>query len=330
MYTLIVPHLGDSTPLYLMDCIHQVRLWNSPAELLIIILLDRCHQGAIFWSTIARDYAVAYVYTDQLEHTQAHSTFHKKFKGDMAFRKGYWKYVIERFFYVEECMQAMNLTNVIALEYDVLVYTHISTLIEKLKQGKQVLHFVCDNHIRGHPGCMYIPTAKTMGDFCKYIVDTLTIKMCDMDLLSNYAKTYKERVSYLPVITNKRNHTKQPRVSALGHTESNPFYLSENAERLGMLFDSAVVGQYVGGIDPRNTQGHKIQHYINESSLYSMNEMPFQWIRVGNKWQPQLDNTPLATIHVHSKALKQFLSDRESQPTDDYNIQDVLQQLVQN
>jgi hypothetical protein len=43
--------------------------------------------------------------------------------------------------------------------------------------------------------------------------------------------------------------------------------------------------------------------------------MEIAWAKVGpSLWIPMLDGAPLVTIHMHSKALAPFLSDRETVP----------------
>ena len=129
-----------------------------------------------------------------------------------------------------------------------------------------------------------------------------------------------------------RNRTIANRKSKCGHTSKNPWYLSEDSEVFETLFDSLVVGQWVGGIDSRNTGGTKVTNYENESALYSIKEMPFHWKKNKNTflWQPLLDGRILATVHVHSKALDCFLSDRPDYPKDDYEVNKIYNTLLPN
>jgi hypothetical protein len=118
--------------------------------------------------------------------------------------------------------------------------------------------------------------------------------------------------------------TKFVRKSQDGHhgPMPSPLFLSSGHDILKCLFDSAVVGQWVGGIDTRNTADKGIfitESYENEGALYSMTEMPFEWKKIRGLWVPYLDREPLATIHVHSKALDCFLSDRVDVPKADYD-----------
>jgi hypothetical protein len=261
-----------------------------------------------------------------------HQYFSKHFKGDTDFRKGYWKHVKERFFYIEECMSKFSLKHTISMEYDVLVYTNILELQTKLKAGPQSLRIVRDNDLRGHPAFMYIPSSEHIQQFNVFIVSIIETPLEDMQALAAYADNYSDRINYLPVITELRNKSIVHRRSTQGHISQNTYYLSQGSEDLKILFDSLVVGQWVGGIDSRNTGGHKIAKYENESALYNINEMKLQWKKNLENflWQPILDGRPLVTIHVHSKALKCFLSDRPGYPSDDYNVFDIYKTLLPN
>lgn len=171
-----------------------------------------------------------------------------------------------------------------------------------------------------------------MKGFTLFLVAIIQTPLEDMQALAAYANANPTMVHYLPVITEKRNKSIPERTSNCGHRSNDTYYLSEDSEHFGLVFDSLVVGQWVGGIDSRNTGGTKITKYENESALYSINEMPFQWKKNPETflWQPFLDGRLLATIHVHSKSLVSFRSDRPDYPKDDYDVGEVNQTLLQN
>ena len=326
MSTVIIPHLGPSIPTYFADCLHQLRLWNK--ETAIYIILDPVHKGTDFWVDCQTKYNVIYCYTDTLSRSTSHQIFLDSYEVNKAFRQGYWQYVMERFFYYEELMRRENLTNCITMEYDVLVYTDLTALTSKLA-ATPTCRMVRDYPKRGHPGFFYIPHADAIGDICKFIQSRQGTD--DMTLLAMYAIENPIAMNYLPAITEARNKSVIPRVSKNRiHTDPHPFYLSQDSEYFNTLFDSAVVGQYICGVDPRNKNGQKCTEYINESALYQFTEMPFMWTQINGLWQPQLDGCPLATIHVHSKALSSFVSDRPTVPTADYSATDLLKTLVKN
>jgi hypothetical protein len=345
MGSLILTHLGDSVPPYIKDCVHQLRLWNP--NLPVYLILDECHRPEAthlfkaaysgstptLWSTLETDYRVKLVYTDTLKKTAHHQHFNTNLKSDagldLKFRKGYWQFVKERFFYIEELIQREKLTHTVSMEYDVLVYLNLAPLFQKLAQSHQTLRFVKDNETRGHPGFLYIPNLAAMCHYNQFLVSIMDSGLGDMESFIAYEKKYPERVHYLPVMTRETTLKIPTRKSLDGrHSCSNTGFLYEDAGYLECLFDSAAVGQWVSGIDPRNTGGRKITRYPNEGSLYTVEEVGLEWVQYESKWVPIFDGTPLATIHVHSKALSHLLSDRI--PSDEYDVNDVLIGLVPN
>lgn len=330
MNSLLLVHLGESVPLYIKDCVHQLRLWNPIGELDIFIILDPYHKDNPFWASMKALYGVRLVYTDTLVARETHQQFLKHFCGDTQFRNGYWRHVKERFFFMEEVMLQFGLTNVVAMEYDILVYYKLAELYPRLASycGSR-LAMVMDNETRGHPGFLFMSGPGTIGLFNKFIMAMIKTPYEDMQLLSAYCETYRENVCFLPLITPARNASIPKRRSLCGETSESTDYLSEGFLELGVLFDSLVVGQAVGGIDPRNTNGIKTDGYENEEALYSIGEMPFEWKKDG-LWRPMLDSKVLVTIHMHSKALYPFLSDRMDAPSADYNVETLYKSLEQN
>jgi hypothetical protein len=328
MSIVVLPHLGASIPPYLEDCVHQIRLWNK--DTYIFIILDPVHKNVEFWNRLKSTYDVIYQYTDRLEPTLAHRLFNASYKCDTAFRQGYWRYVVERFFFVEELMLALDITHCIVMEYDILIYTDLAKLTTKFKASYPTCRIACDNKIRASPGFIYVPNAEEMGKITAFIQRNVSTGLNDVDLFGKYANEHPESIHYLPLIAEARNKSITPRKSATGHMDANPYYLSQDSEHFGVLFDAAAVGQYVGGIDPRNIGGRKSGSYENETALYSIKEMPLEWMRTNGLWQPMLDTRPLVMIHLHCKSLASFRSDRATTPADDYEVRDILPGLVKN
>jgi hypothetical protein len=104
--------------------------------------------------------------------------------------------------------------------------------------------------------------------------------------------------------------------------------LSNGFDILQSLFDSAVIGQAVAGVDLRNSGGERTVGYENQCALYSFFELNTEWRRDGQLWQPFVDGYPLNTIHMHSKTLSCFLSDRADVPCADYSAEEVHAALL--
>ena len=322
MNSILLVHLGEYVPPYLRDCVHQIRLWNSVEDLDIFIVVEPCQRGKEFWTELVKNYAVRIVYTDELEPTQDHLVFRKEFIGDTQFRKGYWKHVKERFFYMEEVMEKFQLGPTVAMEYDILLYAHTKELVTRLVEHSATqLAYVMDNPYRGHPGFLFIPCVDAIRRFNTFIVEMIKTPMEDMQLLAEFKNTYGESaVKCLPLITPQRNKTIPRRISIVGEGITNPEFLSDGFPTIRVLFDSLCVGQYLAGIDPRNVAGKYTIGYENESALYSVREMSLTWKKEAGLWRPILDSVPLVTIHMHSKALNCLLSDKETIKVTEVNL----------
>lgn len=326
--SLLLCHLGESIPLYIKECVHQLRLWNSVTDLRIFLILDPCHKSTLLFQSLTGKYGVEIVYTDTLEPTQHHTQFLNEFSADLQFRKGYWRYTKERFYYQEELLRDYHLSDCFVLEYDVLVYSNLKFVAEKLRNLPKTVRYVMDNQERGHPGCMFIPSIGAFEHMNRFLTEKS--KEVDMTCLSLYAQSFPERVRTFPVLPTSVQKKTPIRISRIGKQETNTEYLSTDFESLHVLWDSACIGQWVGGIDSRNTNGLIVRNFENESSMYSMKEMNFQWKKSEDTylWIPTLDGFPVCTIHMHSKALKSFLSDRKDIPRPDYDGIELYESLM--
>jgi hypothetical protein len=334
MSCIVLTHLGPSVPTYMEYCCHQIRLWNPHSLPVYLILEGEHHMNKPFFLSLQEKYDITIVYTESLKPTEDHLKFNEFFKDQkelLKFRNGYWKFVKERFFLIEELMRARELKHVISMEYDILVYVPIrEALLHKFQVSHQTIRVVKDNQERAHPGFMYIPNPDVMAHFNSFVLQGLPEKKDDMATLLMYGTKYPTLLNYLPCITEKRNMTHATRNSRVGkHKCENPWFLSQDSEHFQVIFDSAVIGQAVGGIDPRNTNGKKVSPYLNESALYTILEAPLGWGQEPEtkKWFPVWDNRRVLTIHMHCKALKSFLSDRVDMPDDDYDVDEVMKTL---
>ena len=96
------------------------------------------------------------------------------------------------------------------------------------------------------------------------------------------------------------------------HYQQNNTY-SKNYDSFKMIFDGAAIGQYLGGIDPRNKKGDT-RGFINETTVVKYNKYKFAWIK--NKeslYVPHIELNdkfvPVCNLHIHSKNLGNFMGD---------------------
>ena len=204
--------------------------------------------------------------TDYLQLNRVEST---------TFRNGFWKYTSYRFTLLLKYMKKTGITNIVHIENDVLLYCELS---QSLFHTSSKILLTMDHPNRCIPGIMVIPT-ENMLEKCLGLFD---LKLNDME---NWAKCYNhfDFVDSLPIFTS-----------------------SDHFEKYNAIFDAAAIGQYLGGVDPRNASGDT-KGFVNETCVIKYNNYRFIWKE--NKPFIVIDEVfyPVLNLHIHCKDLKQFI-----------------------
>lgn len=224
-----------------------------------------------------------------LQNTEKQSKLNKS-------RNGFWIYTSLRFYALYETMKKYNLSNCLHLENDVLIYKNFED-----HEFQNKLYITIDgfygnrgSDYRCIPGIVYLPNV----DVLKSILDTFSNSKNDMQNFGLYYKHNTDQCVTLPII--KQNS--QYNVSDLYNQHYNEFE---------GIFDAAAMGQYLGGVDPRNIKGDS-KGFVNETCKIKYNSYKFVFHSNENGFKlPYIvvDNqeVPIFTLHIHSKNLKDFL-----------------------
>ena len=200
---------------------------------------------------------------------------------DRGFRNGFWYFCSLRFFFLYEYIKRNNLTNVVHLENDVMVYINLDELQDKFTENKVYATF--DSPRRVIPGFLFIPNYLSF----KPIIDNYNQSLNDMENLA-YLSNYIEP---LPIFING--------------TYSNKF------NTFNCIFDAAAIGQYLGGVDKKNDP-NDTRGFINETCIVNYGYYKFEWIKENNLWCPYVligDNrVKIINLHIHCKELFKFMS----------------------
>jgi hypothetical protein len=321
MQTLILIHIGERFPHYLKDCIHQARTINPVNDTNIILIVNMCHFQEV--EIFKQRYKIIPCYIDyELCPTPSHKEFLTNIKNkiDLSFRKQYWQYVVERFFILEEYMIQYNVSNIYMIETDNLVYVPLSIVSKTEQLFSQGMAVPYDSTERGYPSFMFFRKAADISLFTRYILECIKQGFVnDMDILSKYRHMYPSHVFAYPVIPHSCNNPPRDRANVFGHITSAKDCLFLTHPQFPIIFDAIAYGQSIGGIDPCNTNGNNTLGHINVLSLYTINDVEFKWVKSNNLWLPYANNMPIVNLHIHSKALSCFLSDKLEPPTADYN-----------
>ena len=212
------------------------------------------------------------------------TNFDNDTKLDKHFRKGFWNNCSKRLFLVYEYMKMNNIKNVIHLENDVLLYTNMNYNLE------EKIYITMDSNDRCIPGIIYIPKYNLLTK----LIQNYDYTKNDMINLANFYKKNNDIVTTFPIIDNSIDKC----------------IYNENYHIFNSIFDGAAIGQYLGGVDPRNSRGIT-RGFINETCVIKYNKYKFKWIKNGKYWFPFIKINkkliPIKNLHIHCKKLEQFI-----------------------
>lgn len=229
-------------------------------------------------------------YIKIIEQSSIKTNFDEKSKLDKNFRNGFWNNASKRLFLLYEYIKINNIKNVIHIENDVLLYNDLNYKFE------EKIYITMDSIKRCIPGILYIPHYEL---FTK-IINVYDFTKNDMVNLANFYNNNKDIVKTFPIIDNSIDKC----------------IYNENYEQFNSIFDAAAIGQYLGGVDPRNILGDS-SGFINETCVIKYNNYIFKWIKKENGYFPYIEINnkliPINNLHIHSKNLKAFIVDNPLQ-----------------
>jgi hypothetical protein len=214
-------------------------------------------------------------------------------KDQEGFRNGFWRLASARFFYIRAYMERMDLKNVIHLENDVPVYYNCDRLLDLVHSTKMYMPF--DSYKRNIASIVYIPNAGILSRVMGYYNFALN----DMENFAIIRLHSPALIDHFPICMALDSYTDEQR------------YVCTNFDRFRMIFDAAAIGQYLGGVDPRNMAGDT-RGFINETCVIKYNEYKVLWITGEDFIQrPFLqingEIVPIFNLHIHSKNLSAFV-----------------------
>jgi len=226
-----------------------------------------------------------------VDHLKDSFRFFENTSLDKKFRNGFWTLASLRFFYIYEFMKTYNIENVIHLENDVLLYYNCDSILDCF--DKNYIYLPFDTFSRNIASIMYIPSVEIF----KSVLDHYNFSKNDMENFS-IIKTQSGLIQNLPIFPTLTD--------SLEHQ-----YVTSNYDLFkGYIFDAAAIGQYLGGVDPRNISGDTTG-FINETCIIKYNTYSFRWVSIDNIERPFLmmngKHIPIFNLHIHSKNLERFI-----------------------
>jgi hypothetical protein len=224
------------------------------------------------------------------------SYFDVRNKQKTSFRNGFWPLTSRRLFCVYEYIKKNGLKDSFHLENDVMVYSDLSKMVKTLKKDK--LYVTMDAPNRCIAGILFIPTAYNM-----------------VPLIENYEFHKNDMLNLVKFYIKNRNFCETfPIIKANGCYKMELDDLCKNFDELQGIFDAAAIGQYLGGVDPRNKRGDT-RGFINETCKVNYSKYKFYWKKNKTEmlYRPYIEidgkSIPIFNLHIHCKNLKNFMGD---------------------
>lgn len=286
---VILVHIGDNYPDYINDCIDQLVKYDIKVHLIL--------NSSQINKPLRKDILLAKVedyVNDQF------SNF--KIKGyDSSFRDGFWIYTSSRFFILNEYVKRNNIKDFFHIEYDNLIFSDLLDIRDNLLTIKDKNMFVVvDSESRVIPSFIFIKDSRILSEFCNYLMNNQNNN--DMTNLFNYYLLNKE-VDNLPIIP---LDYKNELCSSLGIRPSGKINYSNHYELLNCIFDGAAIGQYIGGVDPRNQSGDTTG-FVNETTIFNVSKNKYIFENGEIYMISSDDKIKVINLHIHSKKLKLYI-----------------------
>lgn len=280
MPTLVLVHIGEHFPEYINDCILKLQ---SVTSIPIHILASQSNLEKITATN-----SVTKIDLKSIPPTEKTQEFEKKSKLNSSFRGGFWKFAMMRFFYIYDYVVWRGLTDIFHIENDNLVYMDFLPFLEHFQ--KKQMWCIMDSKTRCIPSFLYFKDQEIISKLLSTCIQSCSESINDMFALGKFRNDNKDQVGLLPIIGS--------------YADPIDAIFMEYAETFKCVFDAAAVGQYIGGIDTRNTtEPTKSIGFINEACVIKCDKAIVEW---KNK-MPYLNGLPLVNLHIHSKDLKRWI-----------------------
>lgn len=300
--SVVLVHVGDLFVEYINDCISQIKKFN---DCNIYLIISENHFGMIKSD-------VQLVAIEDVKRSDNHIEFLSTSKRDGEFRDGFWKSVVERFYYIEDVIIEYNLKHVFHFENDVMIYCDLKETLVVLQNDSIKMAAPFDNDSRCIPSFVYFNGDEVLTKLNKFMFQFSNYN--DMELIAMFNEKYN-LIEMLPVIPKDYEFELK---SKSGLVVKNKLKYTENFDKFKSVFDAAAIGQYLGGVDSRNIKFNFFLNlfkpktkFINESAVYNVSNFDFVWkIDKFGRRIPYLlykgREIKINNLHIHSKKMKEF------------------------
>ena len=230
---LVFVYLGTIFPDYAKASLELVRVTN---DIDIVLLANQDVRQQVCNSKIE------FVPIEDFYDPSIFNIMRKANSNSPTFRDGFWLKTLERFFVLEQFMMTYSEKNIVHAELDQLLF-RIDVLSKNLIAAK-FSGLMLPFHSPGIAvaSVTFISEAELLKDFVNYSIKQTSFDS-EMTLLANWTKDTSSKIYAAPTLSSLRY--------SLDYESKIGLPLITESTTQGFL-DPAQIGQWVGGIDPRN------------------------------------------------------------------------------
>jgi hypothetical protein len=297
---LVFVFLGDDFPDYAKASLDLVGMTNDTD---IVLLANQSVRQQV------RNSNIEFIPVEDFYNPLVFGSMHKASLNSSYFRAGFWLKTLERFFVLEQYMSAYSERNIIHAELDQLLFR-----IDVLSQNLIAARFSGMMLPFHSPGIavasvVFIGDVSLLTDFVNYSMKQTSYDS-EMSLMASWAKGSPFKICAAPTFSSLKNFSDY--ASRIG------LPLIDQSNIQGFL-DPAQVGQWVGGIDPRNVplRLSPVNKFVDPPgdlllSREDLSKFIFRFESVeGFLLIDNLHSSPnrLYNLHLHSKIHRWLLND---------------------
>jgi hypothetical protein len=220
----------------------------------------------------------------------------------------YWKFTIERFFYIHELMESHALKMAIQVECDVMLYFNISDYLPMLENHYPSIACLFKNEMMASMSLIYFRDSEAIRQLIEFIIDQMRGQFipADMYLFAEYKHFAPERVGHLPTLT-KESAIYSSIKSLNSDIPFQAWKFWDRIEDWNSIFDNDNLGTYL-------ECGHwGAPQIIFNPAVYAFEweeDAEHRWIPVAREQITHLKHRyPINTLHVaHKTPMSKYLS----------------------
>lgn len=302
---LVQVHIGRELPEYIFDSVYQTILIHGNCLSIYVLLSD--HLVEKFRNTLKEldldptldpSKIVTVVSVKNLQKSLADDPDYKQYINivskyeHMNFRDLFWQSTTSRFFYTKEFIKHFfpDKKYILHIENDVMLYENLTVMntyfSEKCRERSNILA-VRDAPNRVVPSIMCFASLDALQQLSQFITKCHVNSkkfINDMEIIAMYPHL----------------------VDLTFHPE----------DKYDFVFDGACIGQYLGGIDPRNISMHAplknfsnpMRGFVNETCTFNPADYKISQRSENGLLKYSINNKKIINLHIHSKHLCEFSS----------------------